>query len=87
MTKKILLITILATSILFLGLSSDAQADYGQPTCTVTYGGGEICGEHTPVDTAADTNILYTSSAILYSLGLGNFILAKNAHKFVPFLS
>lgn len=86
MTKKIYFFTLLATLVLFLGLKTDALANYGQTTCTVTYGGGEVCGEHTPVDTAADPNILYTTSALLYSFGLGNFILAKNAHKFVPFL-
>lgn len=54
--------------------------------CQYVYGGGQICGTHTPVNTAGESSILFTLSAALYGTGLTSMILGKNAEKFTPFL-
>ena len=84
MKQKTKLTLILASLVLVLALRTEsALAEEAEITCTPVYGGGQICGSHTPVATGADTEILYSLSALLYSTGLGSFILAKNATRFV----
>lgn len=78
----------LSLATLILGLAfftARAQAeDIGN--CQFVYGGGQICGVHTPVDTGFESNALFTLAASLYASGLGSFVLARNADKIVPFL-
>ncbi len=76
---------VLATLLLALALFTD-QIQAQDENCVTTYGGGQICGAHTPVYTGADSTTLYTLSAILYGAGLTSLVLAKNADKLVPFL-
>lgn len=76
----------LAFAVLALAIHSErVQAD-DYAVCTPVYGGGQICGARTPVATGAETDILYTLSAVLYTTGLGSFIVAKKADKLIPFL-
>lgn len=75
----------LATAVLALALFTN-NALATDTNCVTTYGGGQICGAHTPVNTGADSTTLYTISAVLYGAGLTSLVLAKNAAKLVPFL-
>lgn len=81
---------ILASLSLALALSlSPVQAQEENADCQIVYG-GQVCGisDQPPiVDTAGQSQILYTLSAALYSTGLISFILAKNSHRLLPHLS
>jgi hypothetical protein len=76
----------LATAIFALALHTTHVQAEELTNCQFVYGGGQICGTHTPVDTGLDTNTLFTVAAALYTSGLGSFVLARNADKIVPFL-
>lgn len=89
MSLKNKLSFILATFCLILALSlSPAQAQEDNADCQIIYG-GQVCGISEPpvVDTAGQSQILYTLSAALYSTGLVSFILAKNSSHLIPKLS
>lgn len=87
MNKKFAISTILATAMLVMGVfHGNASASEVITNCQFVYGGGQICGTHTPVDTAGESSLLFTASAALYGTGLLSLIVGKNADKFVPFL-
>lgn len=77
----------LATLVFGLALATaKAEAAEQLTNCQFVYGGGQICGVHTPVDTGLESNALFSLAATLYATGLGSFVLARNADKVVPFL-
>jgi len=84
MNRKTKFTLTLASLILALALRTEAaRAAEAEIVCTPVYGGGQICGAHTPVATGAETEILYSLSTLLYATGLGSFVIAKNAGKFI----
>lgn len=86
MTKLQKISFVLATFVLALAAFT-GRAQAADENCVTTYGGGQICGAHTPVNTGADSTTLYTLSAVLYGAGLTSLVLAKNADKLVPFVA
>jgi hypothetical protein len=83
-TKISLSLATLVFAMAFFTAKADAKEELSN--CQFVYGGGQICGVHTPVDTGLEANALFTLSAALYASGLGSFVVARNADKMVPFL-
>ena len=61
-----------ATSVIY----ADGSVEY---VCTPVYGMADTCVEHQVVETAGESNILYTLSGVSYFAGLISFIKAKLA--------
>jgi hypothetical protein len=81
--------TLILATVIF-GLATVKSLAYASDevitNCQYVYGGGQICGTHTPVKTAGESSILFTLATALYGTGLTSLVLGKNAAKFVPFL-
>ena len=79
----------LTLATVFFGLAfaaAQVEASDELTNCQYVYGGGQICGTHTPVDTGFASDSLFTLSAALYTSGLGSFVIARKADKLGPFL-
>jgi hypothetical protein len=55
---------------------ADGSIEY---VCTPVYGMADSCVEHQVVETAGESNVLYTLSGVSYFAGLISFIKAKLA--------
>lgn len=72
--KKILVgITVLA----FLAFPKAAFAEGKETICTQSYGGGVVCGVHTPVDTGIAENIPLIGSLFLGASGAFAYVSRK----------
>ena len=67
--KKILII---AVTLAFVALPGRVFAE--ETVCTTQYGGGVICGAHTPVNTGIADNIPLIGSMLLGSSGVFYFL-------------
>lgn len=52
-----------------------------QQTCTPFYGGGVVCGAHTPVETGFVSSVLFSVAAVLFLIGLALFIIARKIRR------
>ena len=50
-------------------------------TCTPFYGGGVVCGAHTPVDTGFVSSVFFQAAAVLFVVGLSLFAIAKKLRR------
>lgn len=66
MKKLIFTLTVLA----FIAFPKAAFAEGETTVCTQSYGGGVVCGVHTPVDTGIADNIPLIASSFLGASGV-----------------
>ena len=71
------LITVLAV-LAFLALPKAVFAEDTTTVCTQYYGGGVVCGVHTPVNTGIADNIPLIASGFLGAGGILAYISRKN---------
>lgn len=72
--RKILVgLTVLA----FLALPKAVSAEGEVTVCTQYYGGGVVCGVHTPVDTAIVDNVPLIASGFLGASGVLAYLSKK----------
>lgn len=76
MKKLMFVLTVLA----FVAFPGKALAEDSVTICTQYYGGGVVCGVHTPIETGVAENIPLIGSLILSSSGIF-FYLAKRSDK------
>lgn len=74
--KKVSLVLI---TLAFLALPGVAFAENTTTVCTQYYGGGVVCGVHTPVNTGIVDNIPLIGSLLLGSSGVLYFISKKRS--------
>ncbi|OGY18661.1 MAG: hypothetical protein A2900_02605 [Candidatus Chisholmbacteria bacterium RIFCSPLOWO2_01_FULL_50_28] len=54
-----------------------AMAQEITQTCTPFYGGGVVCGAHTPVDTGFVSSAFFQIAAVAFVTGLSLFAIAR----------
>lgn len=77
MKKLILTLTVLA----FVAFPKAVFAEGETTVCTQSYGGGVVCGVHTPVDTGIADNIPLIASLALGSSGAFFFFSKRTDRK------